>query len=666
MTLLLLLLCAVQDKAATVEIRTAEAASVASVPPHELSEGEPGVRVGEGEARDILAAAGFAAAPFVREVGGRKIAFVADAQGARDAKADVVILVTAVSREQAAALLRESPATVALVSGRGGADPEPLRIGDRWMVQAPGTGSLWGRLELRFDGQGRLEGVRNRFGAAQGKPSEKVAALKKKAGVPEDPLPALLERPPAPAASAPALETGNRACRLRIQGMGERNAYGDRVPPAGKKLLVLDVELENIIPLTLIQSHKVPTQYKTNDLGDHLYVVANGNRLARIVADGSELPGHLKPAGFTLDRLGAVARGNLVFEVPAEGVRTLDLRFYDYAHGHMALALRAGEPPEAKPIVPLQQNEILEMGLFRAERLRELGERKAPDGMTFLRLEVRARSRMVTESDATAFDPKAKPGQKLAVGTVSDWTDARKHLHALVDGESSVEPDEELDLGEAPRFLPDVLTGGAVIFLVPEKPKSLEVRCDFPNARLPDGKVVHPKALTFLLEGKRPEPAAAKPAIVEIDDEVFKVAVTGQELVKEFAGAKPAEGSVFLRIDVTVTGAGKAGEQFQTPEQILYATEKGAQLPMHEATFAGPKAPAKLLMVPTGERRSFQAIFEIPETDRRPRLAYRGVSKAVIVPLKPFEAAARLCTQCKRKAEPAEKFCGECGTALPK
>jgi hypothetical protein len=252
------------------------------------------------------------------------------------------------------------------------------------------------------------------------------------------------------------------------------------------------------------------------------------------------------------------------------------------------------------------------------------------------------------------------------VGTVSDWTDARKHLHALVDGESSVEPDEELDLGEAPRFLPDVLTGGAVVFLVPEKPKSLEVRCDFPNARLPDGKVVHPKALTFLLEGKRPEPAAAKPAIVEIDDEVFKVAVTGQELVKEFAGAKPAEGSVFLRIDVTVTGAGKAGEQFQTPEQILYATEKGAQLPMHEATFAGPKAPAKLLMVPTGERRSFQAIFEIPETDRRPRLAYRGVSKAVIVPLKPFEAAARLCTQCKRKAEPAEKFCGECGTALPK
>jgi hypothetical protein len=201
------------------------------------------------------------------------------------------------------------------------------------------------------------------------------------------------------------------------------------------------------------------------------------------------------------------------------------------------------------------------------------------------------------------------------------------------------------------------------VFLVPEKPRSLEIRCDFPNARLPDGRVVHPKALSFLVEGTRPE-AAAKAAIVEIDDDVFKVAVTAQEVVKEVAGASPAAGSVFLRLDVTVTGAGKAGEQFQTGDQLLYATEKGAQLQMHDATFAGPRAPARLLLVPTGERRSFQVVFEIPEGERRPRLAYRGVSKAVIVPLKTLETPARACPKCKTAAAPAEKFCGECGTKL--
>ena len=48
----------------------------------------------------------------------------------------------------------------------------------------------------------------------------------------------------------------------------------------------------------------------------------------------------------------------------------------------------------------------------------------------------------------------------------------------------------------------------------------------------PDGRVMHPKALSFLLEGKRPE-AAARPAIAEIDDEVFKVSVTGQSVSAE-------------------------------------------------------------------------------------------------------------------------------------
>jgi hypothetical protein len=314
-------------------------------------------------------------------------------------------------------------------------------------------------------------------------------------------------------------------------------------------------------------------------------------------------------------------------------------------------------------VVALQQNEVLEGGLFRAERVREFAGGKAPEGMSYLRVEFRARSRMFTEADATAFDPKAKPGEKLQVGTVSDWTDARKHLHAIVDGEASRGPEGDLGLGEAPRFLPDVLTGGPAVFLVPEKPRSLEIRCDFPNARLPDGNVVHPKALIFLLEGKRPDPAA-RAAIVEIDDDVFKVAVTGQALASEFAGTKAPEGTRFLVLDVSVTGAGTAGEQFQAPEQLLYATEKGAQLPMHEATFLGPRAPAKLLLVPTGERRSFQAVFEIPETERRPRLAYRGVSKAVIVPLKPFAPAARACPKCKTAAAPAEKFCGECGTRI--
>ena len=636
-----------------VVIRTLESPSALSFPAVQIGEGEIGIALGVGpETADLVAAAGFSPPPFVRG----KVAIIADPKA--ESRADLVVWVTSLPREQAAAVLREAKGiSLCIVSGRGGGDPEPLKIGEAWMVQAPGAGGLWGRVEFRAGS------VSNRFSAPDGKPSEKVAELRKKRGLAVDPLGELREKARPAGLPAPAgLEMANRACRVRIHSVSERNSYGSAVPSAGRRLLILDAELENTIPLTLVQSNQVPTQYRINEVGDHLYLVVNGSRVSRLLPDGSQLPGHVATSPLTLDRLGARSRGNLVFEVPAEGVGALDLRFYDYAHGHMALTLRAGAPAAQKPLAPLQQNEVLEGGVFRADRVRELAGKKAPEGMTFLVVEFRARSRMVTESDATAFDPKAKPGEKIGVGTVSDWTDVRKHLHILVDGDAAYGSAEPLEFGEAPRFIPDVPTGGTAAFLIPEKARSVELRCDFPNARLPDGQVVHPKALAFLLEGKRPEPAAGA-AIVEIDDEVFKVAVTRQSVASEFAGVKAPDGSAFLVLDVTVTGAGTAGEQFQAEEQLLYATEKGAQLAMHESAFRGSRPPAKLVLVPNGERRSFQAVFAIPESDRKPRLAYRGVSKAVIVALKPLELP-RACPKCRTGAAPAEKFCGECGTKI--
>jgi hypothetical protein len=642
-----LLLAMAQD---VVVLRTVESPTAATLPALELAEGEIGVALG-GDS-EAAAAAGFTSAPR----GG--LTFSSEPKPG-------AVWISPLSREQSAAALRQTPGIrLCIVTGRGGGDPEPLKIGDTWMVQAPGNSGLWGRIELRSDS------VTNRFMPADGKPSEKVAALKKKLGLPVDALAELRSAAKAEAVpeAPPALQSANRACRMRIFAAAERPSYGGRTPAPGKKSLVLDVEFENTIPMTLIQSNQVPTIYKIKEMGDHLYLVVNGNRVSRLYPDGASLPGHIATTGFMLERLGSRVRGNLVFEVPAEGVQTLDFRFYDYAHGHMNVVLKPGAPREGKPIVPLQENDVLEAGLFRMDRVKALGGRKAPDGMTFLTVEIGARSRMFTEGDATAFDPKAKPGDKLQIGTVSDWTDLRKHLHVLLDGTRSYGP-LDLEIGESPRFIPDLLTGGTAAFLVPEKAQSVEIRCDFPNARLPDGKVVHPKALSFLLEGKRPEAPAAAP-IVEIDDEIFKVAVTGQSIVPEFAGVPAPAGSAFLILDVAVTGAGKAGEMFQTADQLHYATEKGAQLPLHEASYKGPNPPEKLHLVPTGERRTFQVAFAVPSTDRKPRLAYRGVTKAAIVALKPLEGAApeataaRACPKCKTPAAPNEKFCGECGTRI--
>lgn len=661
LALALVLLLAAQDP---VVIRTVEASSDAAFPALELAEGEIGVALG---ASEVATAAGFAAPPFKK--GG--VSVVSDPKGS---DGDVVVWVTSLPREQAAAALRESPKVrLCIVTGKGGGDPEPLKIGDAWMVQAPGSSGLWGRIELRGGA------VTNSYAPPAGKPSDKVAAAKKKLGLPVDAMRELADKakPPAPAPFA-GLETSNRACRFRIYSTTTRAAYGPKSATPGRKFMVLDAEFENIIPMTLVRNNQVPTIYRIKELGDHLYLVVNGERVSRVLPDAAQLPGHVKTSPLELDRLGTRLRGNIVFDVPADGVKTLDLRYYDYSHGHMTLVLQEGERAEAKPILPLAENDVLEAGIYKVDKA------PAGDGQVKVTVEFRARSRMFTEGDATAFDPKAAPGSKLQIGTVSDWTDLRRHLNVLVDGLKSFGPVGDLEIGESPRFLPDVMTGGKASFLVPEKAASLELRCDFPNARLPDGKVVHPKALLYPLEGRRPEaPVAA--AIATIDDDIYKIAVTAQATAPEVGGVKAASGKIFFILDIIVTGNGKAGELFQTPEQLFYATATGAQIPMHERSFAGPSPAVKLLLIPNGERRAFQAVYEIPATEKRPRLAYRGVTKALVVELKglegvapappatppnptpapaPAESAKRLCPKCKAPAEPNEKFCSECGTKL--
>lgn len=622
--------------------------TAASLPAIELA--DPGVLVGGLDEHagwpELLQAAGWTRGGTLG-----KIAFVfgTDAaslrRGAADAKAGLVVLAIDLPRDRAAEILRElGGAWVAVASGRGSGDPEPLKIGESWLVEAPWGGSLWGRYVVRKKG-GAVTSVTGGFLAPAGKPSERVAAVKKKHGLPVDPEKdlAALSKGGALRDDGPrAIEGRNRACRVRVHDHAIRESYGARKG----RFLVLDVELENIIPMTLVDQLEVPTQYRMGKVGDHVYLVVDGFRVSRILPNAGSLAGHLPVEGLSLDRLGSKKRGNLVFEIPAKTTR-LELKFYDYAHGHVVLPpFQDGKVDEPKPA---RENEVLAASV-RAERKG-----------TRVRVEFRAKSRFAFETDASAFDPKAEKGAKLEVGTVCDWTEARKHTHLILDGEYAYAP-VAWEFEEAPRFLPDAMTGGTIEFVVPEKFTSMELRCDFPNAATPQGEVIHPEPLVFAIEGERPD-LPDREAIAEIDDDCFLVQVVGQSFAKEFAGAKAGNGRKFVILDVTVKNQGDGGEWFQTVEQLKVG---GAA---HAATWKGPRAPQKLVWLPKGERRTFQIAFEIKDSEKAPKLSYAGVSKAEIVELKSDDAAPekkpRVCPKCKEKAADDDAFCQSCGAKIP-
>ncbi|MEO6434299.1 MAG: VWA domain-containing protein, partial [Tepidisphaeraceae bacterium] len=561
---------------------------------------------------------------------------------------DGLIVLVDAPLSEAAAWQKEFPQIDAMiVSGRGGGGPAVTGLavgGLAKVLRAPPGGQALGVLPA--------DGAKSAFAVtlnAPATPSEAYQKLAKEFALDATP-PMLAEAKPDVAAPIPTMleanrlspvgvEAKNRAAVVSIRSAGVFDNFAGRAAPAGKKLLVLDVQFRNTLSPHVVRDQQVPVTYLIPKLTDHLYLVADGKTVLRSTPI-EDVIGMLSLGELKLPRAGSTEGGKLVYEIDATSPpRELALRMYDYAHGSFVLPVLtrpAGETaPEEKPVAPLVKNEVLEIGAFFVEKEKsdQLDGQAAPAGMMFVTVDLRARSQFTYPADATAFDPKARVGQKTQVGTVADWTDSRKYLWLVADGEHANAAQPQTTLDAAPRFLPDVMTGGRVVFLAPKDAKSLELRCDMPNAKMPEGKVIRPKGVTVALEGKRPALANINKPIARIEDDVFVVHVVKQATADTFGGAKAGAGKRFVVLDVTVNNRGKDGETFQTAEQLKVVDAAGAQSALDPATYAGAHRPAEQVFIPAGERRSFQVAYQLDATETRPRLAYAGVSKAETVEL---------------------------------
>jgi hypothetical protein len=571
---------------------------------------------------------------------------------------DAVVVLADAPLSDAAAWLKEFPQVDAMIlSGRGGGRAGIPSL-PRVLRTPPGGQAL-----------GVLPADKPAFAVTLDSPDEVADAYKQVASrFPVEPkLPKLRQAAPVPPRAAPTalevnrltplgLSASNRAAVVTVQSAGLLDSFAGNPAPVGRQFLVLDLHFRNILTPALVRDQQVPVAYQMQKLSDHVYLVADERRVLRPLP--FDAAGMLSTGELMLPRAGTTVGGKLVYEVDAaKPPRELAVRLYDYAHGHAVvpvLARPASEAkPQEKPVSPLAKNEVVEMGAFNVTKADELAGEKAPAGMTFVSVDLRARSQFTFAADAAAFDPKARPGSKTQVGTVADWTEAHRYLQLVAAGERAYSPLAGVtELPDAPRFLPDVLTGGRAVFLAPADATSLELRADFPNAKTPAGQIIKPKGVVLAIEGKRPA-LAKRPAIASVDDDVYKVAVDGQGVTDIFAGNKAADGAQFLVLDVTVNNVGRQGEFFQTTEQLKCATSDGAQLEVDPATFNGKYRPTELVFIPAGERRTFQVAYRIPAAETKPRLAYGGISLAKVLDLKRFDAAVASATPAPAAPQPA-------------
>lgn len=550
--------------------------------------------------------------------------------------AQAIVVLTDLDRSAALELLRLVPqATLVLQRAGALADRTPAELDGRFVMPWPDDG-----VERRFVGtlqDGRLQAPH--FELLPADPARAMAPLRR----------LLQDAAAAQPGSAAAHVARSRAVELQVHDVQVAASYGERVGAC----VVVDAEFTNIMPLQFVYDRKLPVAWQVPRLQDHVYLVVGGCRLLRLSPDADALPGHLPAPEFKLARLGEHARGNLVFALP-DGLRpdattALELRVYDFAHGHMMLQLGAEPPAAAAPLSPLQHNEVVELGIYGVERLAELAGSQAPPGMTFVVLDVRARSTFAVDADATAFDPKAKAGQRLQVGTVADWTDSQRYLQLVVDGAVGLAPATAafaLALPPAPRFLPDLPTGALVAFLAPASATSLQLRCDFPNARSSlDGKLMRPQGFTVAVAGAPPA-LADLPVLASTKDSQFDVRVLAQQLATQFGGEQAGDGEAFLLCDLEIRNVGVDGEFFQTVEQLRLATADGKLHPIDPLAARGPQPATPLLWVPSRELRRCTAVYRIRLGAERLRLAYASVDAggARMLALPPLATAAPVTT----------------------
>ena len=339
---------------------------------------------------------GFTAPPAAKPAGldvGDPVESLRDVIPALQKQSDLVVVLAWADPDTAAAVLKQFPGVaLCIAGGPAPVDPLALHVGDGWVAQVPRGGDEPGtlaRYALKLGGPGQVASLSGAFVPAP--PAPASVARARAASEPVIRAADAGTQPAAPPAPAAAVAAGdltpdkpaglnavaaNRAARLTVYSVTSRSGYGALQAAPGRRLLVLNAEWENLIPLTLVYQKQVPTEYQVPNVGDNLYLLVNGSRVARLRTDAGDLPGHLPVKDFKLPRIGSKLRGNIVFDVPAEGLRTAELRFYDYAHGHMKIPLvgTAGDVAGAeKPLAPPLKNEVVEAAAYGVQKADAVG-----------------------------------------------------------------------------------------------------------------------------------------------------------------------------------------------------------------------------------------------------------------------------------------------------
>ena len=277
------------------------------------------------------------------------------------------------------------------------------------------------------------------------------------------------------------IEQENRVMGLSVLGLETRADWQGEAAGEGEVYLVLDLLFENRKPFDLIQQDSGQRALRVGNLAQNLVLVAG--KMTHAVINGELQGAALLPDTFVLPRPGEVKRGKVVYRLADAPTGPLSLRFYHIEYSVLAMALQEGVHEAAQPQVDdLQYHHFLELGVAHLEEVDAESLGRPADGQRFVAVELLGRSRLSRTNPANHHDAYADPGETVETPRAVPYLYADQHIQ-LVSPEGYVYlPDWELsELERIPTFLPDRLTGGRLIFALPEAVDTYRVSLYFPD-----------------------------------------------------------------------------------------------------------------------------------------------------------------------------------------
>ncbi len=410
------------------------------------------------------------------------------------------------------------------------------------------------------------------------------------------------------------LSARSRAHGLSVSGITRTRTLGDFSAPDGKEFLILEVTAENRKPADLISLDRGQQAILFGHLDEVMVLVKNRAQVIALHPDHGDLPGTL-PVTFTLPSPGTTRSGRLIYRVPSGDWDSLELRHHHIEYEALSFPL-LGEPQDGRSMLPAeiaQENNFFALAAsdFEAIELEDQPDRQR------VSLRLQGLSRLVRPNPAVHYRPDAAADETIDTARVVPFRHARDHVF-LVNEEGFVYPPRwELGtLSDEPYFLPDLVTGGTLVFDLPADVDRFRLSVHFPNmATATDRQGGFPPAMHFNWPGVEFGYREVAP-IIDFGLEQLRVVVT--ELIR-------LDESIVVEIEVFNETPNPG---FWPMERRLSLTQAGGRNAIHATSMTDPYGfdlPWRAHL-PPAEPRRMRLHFPVPSGDGAGQLSINGVS----------------------------------------